>query len=124
MNNKANNKKQSPGGIKEVREIIFGDFLSNLQEQINELKAENKDLKANLLKKEKDLEKAFNNIERLKDEIAEAKKEHFALHQEVKNSNSNISNKISSLESTKIDKNQIGQAFIEWGMSVKQQPDS
>jgi len=37
---------------------------------------------------------------------------------------SEINDKMKDLKMTKIDKNQIGQAFIEWGMKVKEDSNS
>lgn len=124
MNKKSNGNKQSPGGIKEVREIIFGDYLNNMQVQIDELKKENKDLKQQLKAAENNLLNSDNLIGELKGKVSDCFSDNDKLEKYLKKVESSILQKIKEIDSAKIDKNQIGQAFIEWGTRVKQDPNS
>ncbi len=120
MNKKTNGVKQSPGGLKEIREIIFGETLNNLQIQINELKKENKDLTDQVKLQENIISKSATLIEEIESKSKNSNSEHSKLNEIVEKMQSDFVAKIKDLKSTKIGKNQIGQAFIDWGMKVKQ----
>lgn len=120
MNKKTNGVKQSPGGLKEIREIIFGEALNNLQAQINELKKENKILNDQLKIQENNILKSASLINELESNQKSSNSEHSKLTQIIEKMQSDFEAKIRELKTTKIGKNQIGQAFIEWGMKVKQ----
>ena len=120
MNKKTNGVKQSLGGLKEIREIIFGEALNNLQVQINELKKENKILNDQLKIHENNISKSASIINELETNHKSSHSEHSKLSQIVEKMQSDFEAKIKDLKTTKIGKNQIGQAFIEWGMKVKQ----
>ncbi len=120
MNKKTNGVKQSPGGLKEIREIIFGEALNNLQVQINELKKENKILNDQLKIQENNILKSASLINELESNQKSSNSEHSKLTQIIEKMQSDFEAKIRELKTTKIGKNQIGQAFIEWGMKVKQ----
>lgn len=124
MNNKNNSVKQSPGGIKEIREIIFGDMLKNLQDQINELKSENSTLKNQLKNAESDISKSANLIDELSSKQSGSATDINKLNKSVDDIKTDLEEKIKELKVSKIGKNQIGQAFIEWGMKVKQNGDA
>lgn len=120
MNKKTNGVKQSPGGLKEIREIIFGETLNNLQIQINELKKENKNLTDQVKLHENNISKSASLIDELTSKHKNSNSEHSKLNEIVDKMQSDFEAKIKDLKVTKIGKNQIGQAFIEWGMKVKQ----
>ena len=124
MNKKATTVKQSPGGLKEIREIIFGDMLQSLQDQINELKRENTSLKDQLKHVESDILKSATQINELSTKQNGSNSELNKLNKFVESMQSDLEEKIKDLKVSKIGKNQIGQAFIEWGMKVKQNSDS
>jgi uncharacterized protein YeeX (DUF496 family) len=120
MNKKTNGVKQSPGGLKEIREIIFGEALNNLQIQINELKKENKNFSDQVKLHENNISKSLSLIDELASKHKYSNSEHSKLNEIVEKMQSDFEAKIKDLKVTKIGKNQIGQAFIEWGMKVKQ----
>lgn len=124
MNKKATTIKQSPGGLKEIREIIFGDMLKSLQDQINELKLENNNLKDQLKHMESDISKSATLIDELSTKQNGSNSDLNKLNKFVESIQSDLEEKIKDLKVSKIGKNQIGQAFIEWGMKVKQNSDS
>lgn len=120
MNKKTNGVKQSPGGLKEIREIIFGEALNNLQIQINELKKENKNLTDQVKLHENNISKSASLIDELASKHKNSNSEYSKLNEIVEKMQSDFEAKLKDLKVTKIGKNQIGQAFIEWGMKVKQ----
>lgn len=121
--NKKNGVKQQHGGIKEIREIIFGEVINNLQSQINELKSENKSLKDQLKLHENDISKSSSLINELTHNQNSTNNLQSKLTTQVEAIKVDFEEKIKELKLTKIDKNQIGQTFIEWGMKVKQNED-
>lgn len=121
--NKKNGVKQQHGGIKEIREIIFGEVINNLQSQINELKSENKSLKDQLKLHENDISKSSSLINELTHNQNSTNNLQSKLTTQVEAIKADFEEKIKELKLTKIDKNQIGQTFIEWGMKVKQNED-
>lgn len=124
MNKKSNVIKQSGGGLKEIREIIFGEALSNLQTQIDELKSENKSLKEQLKIHENNISKSAVQIDDLTNKNKNSDNEQKKTNEYVESIKTDFEEKIKELKLTKIGKNQIGQAFIEWGMKVKQDDHS
>ena len=120
MNKKSDGTKQSPGGLKEVREIIFGDALNGLQSQIDDLKTENKKLKDQLKIHETNFSKSNTMIENLSSNHKDASAEQKKMNDLVTALKTDFEKQIKDLQASKIGKNQIGQAFIEWGMKVKQ----
>jgi len=118
MNKKTNGTQQSLGGLKEIREIIFGEALSTIQKQVDVLKAENKELKQNVKRHENEIKKSANLIVELNEGLKSCNSNHLKLEKIVKS----IEADLKALNLAKIDKNQIGQAFIEWGMKVKEDP--
>lgn len=121
MNKKSNGVKQSHGGLKEIREIIFGEALNSIQKQVDELKLENKSLKEQLKANESNILKSSKQIEDITGKISNSNSEQKKTNNLIDNIKNDYDKKIQELKSSKIGKNQIGQAFIEWGMKVKQE---
>ena len=121
MNKKSNGVKQSLGGLKEIREIIIGEALNSIQKQVDELKLENKSLKEQLKANESNILKSSNQIEDITGKISNSNSEQKKTNDLIDNLKNDYEKKINELKSSKIGKNQIGQAFIEWGMKVKQE---
>ena len=124
MSKKADGVNQSPGGIKEIRDIIFGEYLNTLQKQIDELKKENIDLKEELNVHEQNITESSNLISGLTEKLGESNKEIDVLNEYFDSMKADFEKQLKSLKNSKIDKNQIGQAFIEWGTKVKEDQDS
>lgn len=124
MSKKAEVANQSPGGIKEIRDIIFGEYLNTLQKQIDELKKENIDLKEELNVHEQNITESSNLIGGLTEKLGDSNKEIDVLNEYFDSMKVDFEKQLKSLKSSKIGKNQIGQAFIEWGTKVKEDQDS
>jgi len=110
----------SGGSIEQIREIIFGDQLVKFEKQVSELKIECSHLKNkinDLEKKQADFDQAMaENNEQQKATTSDRQQIHDIIEQLKKE----FDRKITELTDAKVDKSQIGQAFIEWGMKVKQ----
>lgn len=124
MSKKDNGVAQSLGGIKEIREIIFGEYLNKLQTQIDELKKENIQLKDELTIHEQNITESANLISGLTGKLGDSDKEIEVLNEYFDSMKVDFEKQLKSLKSSKIGKNQIGQAFIEWGTKVKEDQDS
>ena len=121
MKKTENEKPNTLGGLKQIREIIFGEYLDNLQNQINQLRDENKNLKQQVSLHDKNLEKASSQISDLFSKSKNSDTNILKSSEEFDKIKTEFESKIKELKLTKIDKNQIGQVFIEWGMKVKQE---
>ncbi|MBK7106882.1 MAG: hypothetical protein IPH62_16545 [Ignavibacteriae bacterium] len=121
MKEKKNEPTNSVGGLKQIREIIFGEYLDNLQNQINQLREENKSLKQQLVQHDKNIEKSSTQITDLFSKSKTADTSVQKANDDLDKIKTELENKIKDLKQSKIDKNQIGQVFIEWGMKVKQE---
>lgn len=121
MKKTENEKPNTLGGLKQIREIIFGEYLDNLQNQINQLRDENKNLKQQVSLHDKNLEKASSQISDLFSKSKNSDTNILKSSEELDKIKTELESKIKELKLTKIDKNQIGQVFIEWGMKVKQE---
>ena len=124
MNKKENGAKQSVGGLKEIREIILGEALNSIQKQLDELKSENKILKDQIKIHENNISKAVAQIDDLNSKTSNSNTEQKKANDIIDALKIEYNKKINDLNASKIGKNQIGQAFIEWGMKVKQDDNS
>ena len=110
----------SGGSIEQIREIIFGDLMVEFDRQIKELKKECSHLKNKI----NDLEKKDVEFGQLMAENMEKQKagasDQQQIHEIIEQLKKEFDQKITELKDAKVDKSQIGQAFIEWGMKVKQ----
>jgi DNA helicase IV len=111
---------RSGGSIEQIREIIFGDQMVEFEKQLKELKKEC----SHLNNKIDDLEKKnaeFNQMMAANMEQQQATtSDQQQTHQIIEQLKTEFDRKIAELNDAKVDKSQIGQAFIEWGMKVKQ----
>ncbi|MBK8946301.1 MAG: hypothetical protein IPM32_13670 [Ignavibacteriae bacterium] len=121
MKDKKNEPTNSIGGLKQLREIIFGEYLDNLQNQINQLREENKLLKQQVNTHDKNIEKSSTQITDLFSKSKNSDTTVQKTNDDIDKLRAEFESKIKDLKLTKIDKNQIGQVFIEWGMKVKQE---
>ena len=110
----------SGGSIEQIREIIFGDQMIEFERQIKELKKECSHFKNKI----SDLEKKDAEFDHLMAENMEKQKANISdqqqIHEIIEQLKKEFDQKIAELKDVKVDKSQIGQAFIEWGMKVKQ----
>lgn len=124
MNKNENGVKQSAGGLKEIREIIFGEALNSIQKQLDELKSENNSLRDQIKIHENNISKAVTQIDDLASKTDNSNDEQQKTKDLIDALKNDYDKKINDLKVSKIGKNQIGQAFIEWGMKVKQEDNS
>lgn len=110
----------SGGSIEQIREIIFGDQMIEFERQIKELKKECSHFKNKI----NDLEKKDAEFDQLVAENIEKQKasasDQQQIHEIIEQLKKEFDQKIAELKDAKVDKSQIGQAFIDWGMKVKQ----
>lgn len=106
------------GGLKEIREIIFGEALDQLQKQIDDLKSENSTLLEQLRNHENNSSKTFSEL------TTKHESEINKTNEIIDKLKNELESKIKELNLSKLGKNQIGQAFIEWGTKVKQDDNS
>jgi hypothetical protein len=106
--------------IDQIRELIFGDQTIEFRQQIKALQDECQELHRELAQlKQQNVESAeliSQSISRLN--LAEsADKQINDLLEQFK---TELNHHLTDLDIRKVDKSQIGEVFIEWGMKVKQ----
>jgi predicted RNase H-like nuclease (RuvC/YqgF family) len=121
MSKKGESAPDSPdASIQQIREIIFGDQITDLEMQVKDLKKECNHLKNRINdfeKKQADFDQAMaENNEKQK---ATTSDQH-QIHDFIEQLKKEFDRRISEVNDAKVDKSQIGQAFIDWGMKVKQ----
>ena len=105
------------GSIDQIREIIFGDQMIELKKQIDDLKKKCQELSNKIT----GLEKKQTKLDQQMTEDSEQKKStQLDQQQVIEQLKQEFDQKIAELNHVKVDKSQIGQAFIEWGMKVKE----
>lgn len=104
--------------ILQVRELLFGEALRKVEARLDSLKKENDDLRKLLKETEDKLTQATNALrDTVKSEReADGKK----LADQLTDLDRTLSQKIKSLDENKVDRSQIGQAFMEWGNKIRQ----
>ena len=112
--------KPSGESIEQIREIIFGDQIENFEQAINQLKKENTELRERIAQLEKNHQAVDQIIatDHEKQKSIESAQSQF--QEFIEKTKQELDQKIANLNDAKVDKSQIGQAFIEWGMKVKQ----
>jgi len=113
-------EKISKNDLDEIRDIIFGDDKEVWENQINLLKQECNDLKNKLSALEIKLEETEKVLSKNVDELEISQSQQQKFNEVIENLKNEFEFKIKELTETKVDKKQIGQAFIEWGTKVKQ----
>ncbi len=104
--------------LEQIRDILFGETIQSIKSEIDALGRE--------------LQKIQNNYIEIKSEIDEQKdisqtnanssfKEIKKVDATYKKIAKNLQDKIDTLNENKIDKNKIGEAFVEWGTKMKQE---
>jgi hypothetical protein len=115
---KENGKPVATEQIFQVRELLFGETNRQIDARLEALKNENEQLRK-LLKETEDKLTQLNNTLANKIKVerdADDKKYSELLAEQHKM----LSQRIKNLEDTKVDRGQIGQAFLEWGSRVQQ----
>jgi chromosome segregation ATPase len=121
MSNKSERQNiTADAAIDQIRELIFGDQTIEFRQQIKALQEECQALQREITQlKQQNVESAelmSKSISRLN--LAEsADKQINDLLEQFK---TELNHRLTDLDSRKVDKSQIGEVFIEWGMKVKQ----
>lgn len=114
--------ENSKHSIEQIRDLIFGEQIAEYQKMITNLTKECSNLKKRLDTLEKKYQEA---IEQLNTENSAKHSESEFRRQElleyVRKVQDEFAHKIEELMEQKVDKSEIGQAFIDWGMKVKKQ---
>ena len=116
-NESSNNSQES---INQIRDIIFGEQIDEFMRHIKMLEHENNELKKKIVILENKYKQTKQSLEQniKKQNLFESdQKDAYDLINQIKK---DLEKRMDAFEKTKVDKNQIGQVFIEWGMKVKQ----
>lgn len=105
--------------IDEIREIILGDDRVKFESEIAELRKENDDLRTELKTLKSRLEKSNIMLSANVEDLIRVVDENKLLVKDLETLKKDFEAKISRLNEKKLDKTEIGQAFIEWGTRVK-----
>ncbi|MDZ7263163.1 MAG: hypothetical protein ONB16_01170 [candidate division KSB1 bacterium] len=112
--------KPTTQGIEQIREIIFGEQIDKFERAIDQLQKECNELRQRL----EQLESKERSIDQMLAADHEQQQAMAASQQQLREfiatTKIELEKKIADLFDSKVDKTQIGQAFIEWGMKVKQ----
>lgn len=108
-------------GIDQIREIIFGEQMVEFRKQFDELKKKCQELSNKI----NGLEKKQSDCDHhMTEALAQQKSTQLSDQQQtralIEQLKKEFDQKIAELDQVKVDRSQIGQAFIEWGMQVKQ----
>lgn len=117
MTNNNDRSHEVDSGIDKIRDIIFGDEIKVWEKKYSQLKKECEDLKNKL----SELDKKFTESEKIVSrDIKSSADQQQQIQAVIEKMKAEFDKRIKELGEAKVDKSQIGQAFIEWGMRVKQ----
>lgn len=108
-------------GIAQIREIIFGEQSAEINRQLQELKKECNTLTARLIALEGKNENLTQVVTQDGKRIDHSESDRQNIYEVIEQLKTEFEKKLKELTEKKVDKSQIGQAFIEWGMKVKQE---
>lgn len=112
--------KPAGESIEQIREIIFGDQIEKFEQALNQLKKENTELRERIAQLEKKHQTVDQAIAADHEKQKSMESTQNQLQEFIEKMKLELDQKIAKLNDAKVDKSQIGQAFIEWGMKVKQ----
>lgn len=115
---KENGKPEATEQIFQVRELLFGETNRQIDVRLEALKSENEQLRKSLRETEDKLTQLNNTLANAIKAEREADNKKF--NDLLAEQNKALLQKIKNLEDTKVDRGQIGQAFLEWGSKVQQ----
>jgi len=112
------NKIDGSEQILQVRELLFGEAQRQFEARLDALKNENENLRKLLKETEDKLLNINQSMQAaLKNERESDNKKFSEL---LANLDKNLSQRIKNLEENKVDRSQIGHAFLEWGNKIQQ----
>ncbi|MBN1560322.1 hypothetical protein JW998_08730 [candidate division KSB1 bacterium] len=118
-------EKSHVGGVDQIREIILGDSLSDIQAELESLKKQINELRRTIgtVKDEADaFSKSFHvnateKFEKARQSVEEQQKN---FETSMSNMMKTIKTQLKKLEENKVDKSKIGQVFMEWGQKINE----
>ena len=127
MANKNNDISQEPtntNGIDQIREIIFGEQLTSWQQRFTELEQALSELRKTVESGISRLEKQIGNekqtrtgnVQELRPDV---NKDSDDLRAQIAAARQELAAKIATLDKHKVDRDSIGEVFIQWGQKVK-----
>jgi len=123
-NNDSNQETADTNGIDQIREIIFGEQLISWQQRFADLEKALSELK-------KSVESGFSRLEKqigtekqtltgnVQDLRSEVNKDSDDLRAQIAAARKELADKIATLNERKVDRDSIGEVFIQWGQKVK-----
>lgn len=112
--------KPATESIEQIRDIIFGDQIEKFERTINQLKKECSELRDRVAQLEEKHDAVDHAIESDQEKQKAMESTQSQLQEFIEKTKRELDQKIAELFDTKVDKTQIGKAFIEWGMKMKQ----
>jgi len=106
--------------IAEIRDIILGEEIEHWEQQIKALKQECSHLQEKLAIVESELAASKKLIAQNTEALKASQSINQRTQDVIDTLKREFEQKLSEIRETKVDRNQIGQAFIEWGIKVKQ----
>ncbi len=117
MNKQADEMMVTPApnseSINQIREIIFGEHISSWEKKFKSLEKKLNELDRKIDLVQDSLKNANSN---LGDELGKCNE---GLSTEITKLQNEINKKLHDLEGNKVDKDSIGEVFIQWGQQVK-----
>jgi len=112
--------KKPQSNIDKIRDIIFGDEIQTLKEQMKALKQDYSRLEKKLDRLLDKVDESEKVASKSKKELQDFQSQKEKMDGKYKNLVKGLERKINELSESKVDKSQIGQVFIERGMKVKE----
>ncbi len=108
--------------IDKIRELIFGEQIIAFQQQILALQEECQAINRELNQLKKQHEENADLINKNMTRLNRAESADQQINDLIERFKAELNGRLAELEAKKVDKSQIGEVFIEWGMKVKQTP--
>lgn len=106
--------------IDQIREILFGEKIAEFEKRTAELQQQCVQLKQSLDALSQNYAETVKLVAEHIQRIQQSEANHAQTESVVENLRHELSQKINELAENKVDKGQIGQAFIDWGLKVKE----
>jgi len=124
MSEKANQDKDVRNEMDEIREIIYGEDRSKFESEIQQLRKENKQLMDKINDLKTRCEKSDSILTENVDGLKKTYEDNKNITQKLEALKEEIMSELSKINESKLDKSEIGQAFIEWGTRVRDKKSS
>ena len=113
-------KVDTSGGIEQIRQLLFGEQVDSIIEELNRLKAELENLNKKSTQDIKELQNAISKENELSATNHTTLKEQVsALAARLDDSVSQFNNKLERMNNQKVDISLIGDMFVEFGENLK-----